>query len=284
MHTVTEIANAKINLFLDVTDRRPDGFHNIRSIMHSVSLADSLILSAERSGATCISLAVDGADLSADRDNLVYRAIEAYLSRTVISAKVTARLTKRIPIGAGLGGGSSDAAATLRAMNSIFRLLTVGELSELAARLGSDVPYCLGGGTALCEGRGELITPMTLPDKMHLVIAIGDDRTSTPTAYKALDELYHGFDGTVSTLGGEYYSRFTDSGDICDALYNVFEAVAPPSVASLKSRLISLGATSALMSGSGPSVFGIFQNALSAQKASDQLSAEGFSTFFAASI
>ncbi len=284
MHTVTETAYAKINLFLDVTERRTDGFHNIRSIMHSVSLSDSLTLTAELSDETHVSLTVDCAELSADRDNLVYRAIEAYLSRAGIRAVVTAHLTKRIPIGAGLGGGSSDAASALRAMNTVFGVLTDEELLELAAGIGSDVPYCLVGGTALCEGRGELITSMSAPDKMYFVIAIGDDRTFTPTAYSELDALYHSFDGSIATRGEEYYRRFTDSGHVLDALYNVFEEVAPPSAAELKSRLLSLGAVSALMSGSGPSVFGIFQNASSAQKASDQLSAEGFSAFFAVSI
>lgn len=284
MHTVTEIANAKINLFLDVTDRRPDGFHNIRSIMHSVSLADSLTLAAERADATCISLAVEGAELPVDRDNLVYRAIEKYLSYADITANVTAELSKRIPIGAGLGGGSSDAAAALRAMNRVFCALTHEVLLELAAELGSDVPYCLVGGTALCEGRGEVITSMTAPDKMYFVIAIGDERTSTHAAYQALDELYRGFDGTVSTRGGEYYSRFIDSGNIRAALYNVFEEVAPPSVSSLKSRLTSLGAISALMSGSGPAVFAIFDSADVARNACIALAAEGILAEYATSV
>jgi 4-diphosphocytidyl-2-C-methyl-D-erythritol kinase len=157
MKTTTEFAYAKINLTLDVVSKRSDGFHDIESVMHSLSLCDELIFTVCESDKTEISLEIKGNDsLPTDKNNLVCRAALLYLDKIGESARIGVTLIKKIPSAAGLAGGSSDAAATLRAMNRLYDgRLSEDELLTLAASIGSDVPYCLVGGTALCEGRGE---------------------------------------------------------------------------------------------------------------------------------
>ncbi|MBO7170061.1 MAG: 4-(cytidine 5'-diphospho)-2-C-methyl-D-erythritol kinase, partial [Clostridia bacterium] len=153
---VNEKAYAKINLFLDVTGKREDGFHELVSVMHSVGLADEIEVETKQADYSCITLEMKNSSLPADERNLAYLAAEAFLDKTGITAAVHIRLEKHIPVCAGLGGGSSDAAAVLRAMNASFdNPLSVSELCELGATLGSDVPFCVVGGTRLCRGIGE---------------------------------------------------------------------------------------------------------------------------------
>ena len=152
---ISEKAYAKINLFLDVVGKRADGFHEIKSVMQSVSLFDEVDVSVERADYSCITIKVENSDIPADERNLAYLAAEAFLDKTGISAAVDITLRKYIPDRAGLGGGSSDAAAVLRALNMAFGdPLSKNELIALAEALGSDVPFCLVGGTRLCEGKG----------------------------------------------------------------------------------------------------------------------------------
>lgn len=290
--SVKEKAYAKINLFLDVTALRDDGFHSIRTVMHSLSLCDEVTVSAEL-GVKNIRLFIEGEQfLPTDRKNLVYRAAEAFLDKSGISASVQIKLKKRIPVSAGLAGGSTDAAATLRALNRIFnRHFTDKALLSIAEKLGSDVPYCLLGGTALCEGRGEIIT--RLPDTLDLIalVAIADEHVSTPEAYSLLDGMYSSFDGTVKTEGGAEYDKLLEfiSGKTqkMPVLYNIFEsAILPskPKATALKERMISLGATSSLMSGSGPGVFGIFNSEEEAENAKTILESEGYRAYTARTV
>ena len=187
---VNEKAYAKINLFLDVTERRQDGFHNIVSVMQSVSLCDTILLNASCSDNTLIRITSDDPGLPLDENNLIYKAAEKYLSYYGICAEVDIHLTKQIPIGAGLGGGSSDAAATLRALDKVFNLSSGNDLLRLSAEIGSDVPFCLIGGRALCTGRGEQLEAVKEYPINHFVISIGKEKVSTPKAYRALDEKY----------------------------------------------------------------------------------------------
>ena len=278
---VKENANAKINLFLDVVSRREDGFHNIKSIMQSVSLCDTLFVSASRTDKTEILINADSADLPTDKNNLIFVSAAKYLEYFGINAEVEIKLEKRIPIGAGLGGGSADAAATLRAMNKIFGLATKGELLSLATQIGSDVPFCLVGGTALCEGRGEIITPIAFGGELHLVIAIGKDRVSTPHAYRALDELYN-FEFTPDQRGDLLAGEMSRGEISFDNLYNIFERVTDlPEISKIKEILTKSGAECSLMSGSGPSIFGVFADRQSAENAKNRLVFEGFSAFYA---
>ena len=281
---VREQANAKINLFLDVLCRRDDGFHNIKSVMHSVSLADFLTVSASEAENTAIFVRSSSSEIPSGKDNLVYRAAEKYLSRFNKCASVEIFIEKHIPISAGLAGGSSDAAATLRALNKIFRLATREELLAIALEIGSDVPYCLVGGTALCEGRGEILSALISPQLSHVIIAIGNERVSTPEAYRALDILYSdGFPDNRQACD-RLISSFAGSQLEFDSLYNIFEeAVKLAEIDEIKEIMIKNKAERALMSGSGPSVFGIFATRADAENAKSALSKSGFEAYYATS-
>ncbi len=292
MNSVKEMAYAKINLYLDVTAKRDDGFHEIKTVMHTVSLADEITVGAVPvKNASQIKLSVIGADfLPTDGRNLTVRAAELFLSRCGARANVSIKLKKTIPVAAGLAGGSSDAAAVLRAMNKIFgKPFTEKALLLMAAELGSDVPYCVIGGTALCTGRGEVMTRLNkLSDKNFLIIKI-PEYVSTPASYSALDKLYSDFkephlaSGSADRLmlgieNNELYSK---------EMFNIFEsAVFPmiPAAQKAKERLLQLGAYGAMMSGSGPTVFGAFETEREAQEAKQILESEDFVTFFAKSV
>lgn len=293
MRAVKEKAYAKINLYLDVISRREDGFHDIKSVMHSVSLADEITVIATPSSTTQIKMFIKGNKfLPADEKNLAVRAARLYLETAQRNANIEIRLDKKIPVAAGLAGGSSDAAATLRAMNKLFgKIFTDRAMLKMAAAIGSDVPYCLYGKTALCEGRGEIITK--LPDSLRLnaVLAIANERIATPSAYKKLDEIYSSFDGSIDTGGDEYYNQLISSMNSCGQipleLFNIFEKAVLPickGATKIKSRLSDLGARSVLMSGSGPSVYGIFDTLEQASLASKLLSRENITAYAVKSV
>lgn len=293
MRVVKEKANAKLNLYLDVISRRGDGFHEIKTVMHSVSLADEITLTYTPSSTTSVRMQVSGNRyLPADEKNLAVRAALLYLETAHKNAIIDIKLNKRIPIAAGLAGGSSDAAATLRAMNKIFgRMFTDKALYKMAERLGSDVPYCLYGKTALCEGRGERITKLPDSLKLNVVVAISHERVSTPTAYSELDEVFNSFDGSALTGGERYYDSLVSSlnagGNISPFIFNVFERAVLPhcgGATAIKKRLIELGAGGALMSGSGPSVFGIFDTYEQARAACRALREENVLAYAATSV
>lgn len=291
--TVKEKANAKINLYLDVLSKRDDGFHDIKTIMHSVAFGDTVTVTAEPAKETTVRLVANGSKyLPTDARNLAVRAAELYLERAAITASVDITLDKRIPIAAGLAGGSSDAAATLRALNKIYgRLFSIRALNSIAAELGSDVVYCLYGKTALCEGRGEILTKINNFPELYVVIAVANEHVSTPAAYKKLDELFSNFDGSVPTGGDAAFVRVMDSLNLGkidpDGLFNVFEkAVLPecPGAARAKERLLSLGARAAMMSGSGPSVFGLFSSFEEARSACGIMRHEKYKAYYARSV
>lgn len=293
MTTIKEKANAKINLYLDVISKREDGFHDVKTIMHSVTFGDILTVSAEPSKNTSVRLTSIGARyLPTDSRNLAVKAAELFLSRASITANVEIKLEKRIPIAAGLAGGSSDAAAVLRALNKIYgKLFSQKVMNSIAAELGSDVVYCMYGKTALCEGRGELLTKIHSFPELYVVIAVANEHVSTPFAYKALDLLYGDFDGSKKTGGEEHYLKLTKSiseGYLdTDGLFNVFEdAVLPSCVGAkqIKERLLELGAKASLMSGSGPSVFGVFSTYDEAKNACYALRREKYKAYYAKSI
>ena len=292
MKTTIEFAYAKINLTLDVVGKRSDGFHDIESIMHSLSLADELKLSLCKSDDTEISLKIIGNDaLPTDGTNLVSKAARLYLESIGESAKLDITLTKNIPSSAGLAGGSSDAAATLRALNRLYGdRLSEQALLLLAASLGSDVPYCFVGGTRLCSGRGEIMTEIKTEAKGVFVVAIGEDSVSTPGAYAELDRIYSDFiePNLDGGLCKDEMLTALSRGDISSrALYNIFEnAVSPscPSVGKIKEIMLSHGALGALMSGSGPSVFGLFANMNAAKTAKEKLCESGYRAFTAESL
>lgn len=293
MTSVKEIAYAKINLHLDVLDRREDGFHSVRTVMQTVTLADEITVSVKPSRKREISLSlVGGGKLPTDSRNLAYKAAELFLDATLIDAAIDIRLNKRIPVAAGLAGGSSDAAATLRALNRLYKKpLSEKRLLSIAAGLGSDVPFCLLGGTALCLGRGEIIERLPCGLDLQLVVAIADEHVSTPMAYSRLDELYGNFVVSRNDDADEIFASLMASIDKreleTEKLFNIFENAVLPicsGAEDIKRRMIELGATHALMSGSGPSVFGIFENAGKAELAAAALKSEGYRAYAARSV
>lgn len=293
MRSVKEFAYAKINLFLTVTEKREDGFHGIETVMHTVSLSDSVTLTVTSQSHRGVRLIIDGNKrLPYDSKNIAYTAAMLFLERLGINNEITIKLVKRIPMSAGLAGGSADAAAVLRGMNRLYgKPMTDKLLLRLAAELGSDVPFCLIGGTALCRGRGEIMTRLS-PVKLHTVVAVSDEYVSTPVAYGALDRRYSDFDGTVplpeAAYMGTALAESINKGVLDESkLYNVFESVVledNPGATSIKKKLDSLGAIRAMMSGSGPSVFGIFDTEGEAREAARVLKEEGVHAFYAASV
>lgn len=259
--TVKEKAYAKINLFLDVTGKREDGFHNILSVMHSVGLADEIELEAKKADYSCITLEIKNSDLPADERNLAYLAAEAFLEKTGIEAAIHIRLEKHIPVCAGLGGGSSDAAAVLRALNTAFdRPLSTAELCALAATLGSDVPFCVLGGTRLCRGRGEKMESYPMEPLTVVLCTPHAEKVSTPEAYRLLDEAFDDFKEDRCDLHEALFSFFAE--DPVLGLYNVFEGVLLPRLPEadeIRAFFVEHGALGALMSGSGSTVFALFE-------------------------
>ena len=293
MVSVKEYACAKINLYLDVLSKREDGFHDVKTVMHTVSLSDEVTVSVCRSDRPEVRLTIVGhPKLPTDSRNLAVKAAELFLDSTLISASVHIKLVKRIPVAAGLAGGSTDAAAVLRAMNKAFRRpLTEKRLLAIASELGSDVPYCLLGGTALCCGRGERIE--RLPDnlKLNTVIAISDEYVSTPFAYVELDRLYADFRSPRADNSEDRYRSVRSaaiSGETSEMeLFNIFENAILPiynGADMLKREMFNLGAIHALMSGSGPSVFGIFKDRISAEEARDKLIEQGVRAYYAETV
>ena len=293
MTTIKERANAKINLYLDVLSKREDGFHDIKTVMHSVRFCDEITVSSVPSPTPSVKIKVIGANfLPTDMRNLAVKAAYLFLERAKLSCEVTITMLKRIPVAAGLAGGSSDAAAVLRALNKIHsRLFSISALSSMASELGSDVAYCLYGKTALCEGKGEKITPLPSPQGVAFVIAISNERVSTPGAYKELDVIYSDFSGQVKTKGEERYAKLISSlsrGEILpEGMYNIFEEAVLPKcngASRIKAELLKLGARAAMMSGSGPSVFGVFDTVEEAKKACYALRDMRFKAYYALSI
>ena len=292
MTAVMEKAYAKINLYLDVLGIRGDGFHDIKTVMHSVSLCDDITVSVKPAQNSRVNIFMHGnAFLPHDDKNLAVKAAKLFMGALGITAEVNIKLVKRIPVSAGLAGGSSDAAAVLRALNRIYkRPFTQAALSSLGAVIGSDVPYCVLGKTALCEGRGERIQQIATSASLNVVIAASDEHVSTPDAYRALDGKFSGFDGSVPTNGVSAYERISSalsSGKIGKGdMYNIFERVvleSCPKAREAISLLESMGGI-AIMSGSGPSVFGIFESESEASAACDALISRGYRAFYASSV
>ena len=267
MEQITRKAYAKINIGLDVLRRREDGYHELKMIMQTVDICDDLLF--EKMAEPGIVIRSNHKDIPMDGNNLIYKAADLLLQNKGITEGVRITLTKRIPIAAGMAGGSSDAAATMRGLNELFRMgYSIQELQELGVKLGADIPYCLVGGTMLSEGIGEILTPLPTPPDCFLVVAKPDINVSTGFVYGNLHAeslTYHpDIDGMVRAL------HEGDLSSITDRLGNVLETVTIkeyPIIEEIKELLRTMGAENALMSGSGPSVFGIFTEHRAAETA-----------------
>lgn len=272
-----EEACAKFNLYLSVLQKQESGFHDISSVMTTLSLSDTVLLSLEDAEETVISLTVEDADLATDDKNIAYRAAALYLQAAKHTADVKIHIKKRIPVAAGLGGGSADAAAVLRLMQKGLSLLSEEELFSIAESLGSDVPFCLRGGAAHCLGRGERMTPVTLSSEIPVVVLRSSEAVSTPEAYRALDLLYNDFKEPKSSALPEGLLSNMENGDtetLLPLLFNIFEDVILPThpEASENYALLSkMGAERVLMAGSGPTVVGCFKSKKKAREVAEKI-------------
>jgi len=266
---VTKKAYAKINLYLDVMGQRPDGYHDIKSVMQQVSLHDDVTV--ERDGMSGIRLLDICEDLPSDENNIAYRCADAFLRHYDIREGITIRITKRIPIAAGLAGGSTDGAAVLLAMAELFADTIHTDLDTLCAigsTIGADIPFCIVGGCALTLGIGDHITPLDYIPDCRIVIAKSGSGVSTPLAYRMLDERY-------GTKLNEDFADFTGflhslkNNALPSFLHNTFENVILPlhNEAYLIRGILTECGGMALMSGSGPSVFGLFDKEEDARRA-----------------
>ena len=267
----TEKAYAKLNLTLEVGEKRSDGYHDLTSVMTSAGLYDTVTVETLPTGG--ITVECDRADVPTDDSNLAVKAAAAFFAGRKAAGDTRVRgchirLQKQIPMEAGLGGGSSDAAAVLRALRALYAPgLSEEELETIGARVGSDVPYCIRRGTVLCKGRGEEMT--TLPDmpKCCYVIVKPKEAFSTGEMYREIDTQNpvrrHTTDHLITGL------VHGDLHEIAANLYNTFEGVIPPQsdVFAVRSALLRYGALNAMLSGSGSAVFGVFDTAEQAQKA-----------------
>lgn len=271
MEQIVRNAYAKINLGLDVLRRREDGYHEVKMIMQTVGLYDTLTFTKrEKPG---VELKVDREGLDAGKNNLICRAAEMLFAEAGISPGVEIILEKRIPIAAGMAGGSTDAAAAFAGLNDLFGLgYSVEQLQALSVKLGADIPYCLMGGTALSEGIGEVLTKLPAPPPCVLVIAKPDIDVSTKFVYENLHADTLAFHPDID--GMEAAIRNGDLDGITKRMGNVLETVTVreyPVIDGIKELMKAAGAENALMSGSGPTVFGIFKEEEDAWKAAEQI-------------
>lgn len=249
-------APAKINLALDVLHKRPDGFHEVEMIMTNVDLADRLELTELRRNEIVIEST--SGFVPDDQRNLAYQAAALLKKKFNVNQGISIKIDKQIPVAAGLAGGSSDAAAALRGLNDLWEIgLSNDELAEIGSEIGSDVAFCVHGGTALAKGRGEIIQPMDAPPPCWVILAKPSIGVSTAEVYRRLRtaEMKHpDVRGMMQAIEEKDYEA------ICQRLGNVLEDVTlklHPEVRQIKEKMESLGADGVLMSGSGPTVFGL---------------------------
>lgn len=264
-------ALGKINLGLDVLGRRENGYHDVRMVMQTVYLYDRIIM--KKSKTPGIRLETNLYYLPVNENNLAYQAAQMLMDEFHMEEGVSIQLDKHIPVAAGMAGGSSNAAAVLFGMNRMFSLgLSQKELMERGVKLGADVPYCIMRGTVLAEGIGEILTPLSPMPKCYVLIAKPAISVSTKMVYEKLDsheiEDHPDIDGILAGL------KAGDLKKVAGSMGNVLERVtvdAYPVIDQIKKMMIKEGALNAMMSGSGPTVFGIFEEKATARKAADAI-------------
>ena len=283
--TTNEKAYAKLNISLDITGKLPDGFHAMRMIMQTCTLCDELEISITDDGNFSCESGLSY--LPTDEKNLAVSAAKLFFKEADIKDRgVHIVMKKQIPICAGLGGGSSDAAAVLRALNRMTDTgFSIERLEKMGSLLGSDVPFCVRGKTALAEGKGEILTPLSDMPVCYIVICKPDFAISTPALFKkvGLDKLKFSPDtqGIISAL---------NDGDLVGVtrrMYNVFEDILPrkySEVIEIKNRLLTLGAMGAVMTGTGSAAYGVFADEETAADAYNRLSADYDSCFLCRTI
>lgn len=274
---------AKINLHLDITGRRSDGYHTVNTVMQTISLCDTVTVSLREDERFFVTCNMEG--VPTDEKNLAVKA--ALLLRETLGKRFGANIDilKKIPMAAGLAGGSADAAATLVALNRLLGTpYSLDQLCDMGSTLGADVPFCIVGGTRFADGKGEILHPFPKMPECSIVIACEGEGVSTPWAYRRLDEAYGNFEAEFGYQAKELSTLETalkekDLRKISRAMYNIFESCVlseRPIAAEIRSIFLSCGALGAMMSGSGPSVFGIFLSEDAAKFALQALEKEGY--------
>ena len=259
-------SRAKVNLSLGVCGVREDGYHTVRMLMQQCNLCDSIYVEKAESG---IELSCNLYFLPTDERNIAYKAAKLFFEETGIAGGVKIKMEKRIPVSAGLAGGSGNGAAVIQGLDMLYETqLPAARMEEIGLKLGADVPYCLRGGTVLAEGIGEVLTDLPSLPKTPIVIVKPKISVSTPEIYKAIDhtEVLNHPDTPAMLAALEK----KDIHAVAAQMQNVMEPVTQamhPVIGEIKSRLLSMGAIGAVMSGSGPSVFGLFEDFAAAKKA-----------------
>lgn len=271
---LTLSANAKINLTLDILGTREDGYHEVAMIMQEISLHDTLSMGKINQGIS-LTIAIEGQQgtLPADESNLCWKAAALVQKEYNLQEGVEIHLIKRIPMAAGLAGGSADAAAVLKGMNHLFRLgMTEARLCELGARLGSDIPFCIMGGTMLATGRGEVLTRLPRFPRLSVVLAKPPVGVSTAWAYKTYDAGYDGPhpDNEAMLAAIHEGDAHKATGLLCNVLEGVTETEHPV-IADYKRLMLEHGAMASMMSGSGPTVFSLVREKQQAWHLADTL-------------
>lgn len=279
-------ANAKLNLTLDVLGRRPDGYHDMRMIMQSVELAD--LLDIKRSGSGELRVSTNLHFLPNNAKNLAAQAaLRWWEAQGNASQGLDITIDKHIPVCAGMAGGSSDAAAVLRALNELEGAgLSPAQLARIGERVGSDVPYCVTGGTALAEGRGEVLTPQPPLPQCWVVLCKPEFSISTPALFAKIDSVKlrcrPDTQGVIAALEAQ------DLVGVARRMYNVFEDALPERqrsrVNDIKNVLIQCGALGASMSGTGPTAFGLFDSEALAREAQERLTGVGGEVFLTRTV
>ena len=276
MDSISLKALAKINIGLDVTGIRDDGYHEVRMIMQTVNLFDKLTI--KKSSDDKITMSTNLKFLPVDGDNLCIKAATLLIEEFGIKEGVHIDLEKHIPVAAGMAGGSTDAAAVLFGVNKLFNLkLSQKDLMERGVKIGADVPYCIMRGTALAEGIGEVLSPLPPMIKCPVLIAKPGISVSTKQVYTALDSCFDtvehpDIDGLIADI------KANDLKALCGHMGNVLEDVTiplHPVIADIKASMMENGAVGAMMSGSGPTVFGFFEDNKTARAAKDALTKSG---------
>ena len=275
MDEITLKALAKINLGLDVVRRREDGYHEVRMVMQTLHLYDRLVL--RKSTTPGIQIRTNLSFLPVNENNLVYRAGKLLMDEFGITEGVSVMLEKRIPVAAGMAGGSTDAAAMLYGMNRMFGLhLSKKALMERGVKIGADVPYCIMRGTALAEGIGEKLKPVSPMIKCPVLIAKPPISVSTKFAYQnlRLDEttVHPDIDALLRDLKEQNFDA------LCADMGNLLETVTIPNypvIAKIKEGMLASGAAASMMSGSGPTVFGLFRDEETAKRAKEDMKKSG---------
>ena len=275
MDSIRLKARAKINLGLDVTGKREDGYHEVRMVMQSINLYDSIRIT--KSSEPGIRICTNRSYLPTNEDNLIYKAVKLMMDEYDIHSGVDVVLDKFIPVAAGMAGGSSDAAAAMVGMMKLFSVKTsMRKLMELGVKIGADVPFCIMRGTVLAEGIGERLTRLDPMPSCPILIAKPGISVSTKFVYShlKLDEntVHPDIDGMIDAI------KRKDINGICSKMGNVLESVtigAYPVIEEIKQQMMVSGAINAMMSGSGPTVFGIFGETKNAAACADMLKTSG---------